>query len=207
MEKHALKMGRLTVGPAAENCYFVWLEGRTDALVIDPGDDGDRILDRILEKSLTPGAVLLTHGHFDHTGGLSAFSGVPVYLHPEDQPILNDPELNAGFLAGDHRSRPEETLPVREGDMLSLCGMSVSVLHTPGHTRGSVCYLVEDQALFTGDTLFEAGYGRTDLYGGDEKTLFESLRRILSLEKDLPVYPGHGGATSVFRERRLLWNC
>ncbi len=206
MENGTVRVRRFVVGPAAENCYIVWREGNKDAVVIDPGDDGEEIRRAMEALSLTPGAVLLTHGHFDHTGGLSAFAGVPLYLHKEDLVMLNDPSINAAFLAGDDRPRPESALPVRDGEELSLCGLNVRVLHTPGHTRGSVCYLVDGQALFTGDTLFEAGYGRTDLYGGDEKALAASLRRLLSLEADIPVYPGHGRQTAVGRERRVLWN-
>jgi glyoxylase-like metal-dependent hydrolase (beta-lactamase superfamily II) len=206
MENGTVRLRRFVVGPAAENCYVVWLDGRKDALVIDPGDEGEMIRGEMAALSLSPGAVLLTHGHFDHTGGLSAFAGVPLYLHNEDLPMLNDPSINAAFLAGDSRPRPQSALPVRDGEELRLCGLSVRVLHTPGHTRGSVCYLIEDQALFTGDTLFAGGFGRTDLYGGDEKALWQSLRKVLSLENDVPVYPGHGRATSVLRERRNLWN-
>ena len=202
----ALSVRRLTVGPAAENCYIAWREGASSALVIDPGDEGKRIRALLDSLSLSPGAVLLTHGHFDHTGGLDAFLDTPRYLHEEDLPMLNDPRLNASFLAGDERPRPEDALPVREGDMLHLCGLNVSVLHTPGHTRGSVCYSVEDQALFTGDTLFRGSWGRTDLYGGDSTQMAQSLRRLLTFSRDLPVYPGHGPKTTLFSERGLLWN-
>ena len=205
-EKQELEIRRFLVGPAGENCYIVWLSGRRDALVIDPGDEGEKILEGMGAMGVAPGAVLLTHGHFDHTGGLTAFSGAPFYLHPDDLPMLNDPALNAGFMTGDSRPRPDGALPLTEGETMSLCGMSVRVLHTPGHTPGSVCFLVEDQALFTGDTLFERGVGRTDLFGGDAGRLRASLDRLLSLTRDLPVYPGHGGPTSVFRERRWLWN-
>lgn len=207
MEKNALNLSRLTVGPVETNCYLLWREGRTDALVVDPGDEGEKIAAFLREKGCSAGAVLLTHGHFDHTGGLSAFLGVPVYLHPEDRPMLEDPELSAAFLTGDTRPRPGEALPVSDGETLSLCGFSVQVLSTPGHTKGSVCYLVDGEVLFSGDTLFQAGCGRTDLPGGSFSELRQSLRKLLSMEKDVPVYPGHGGATTLFRERRLLWNC
>ncbi len=207
MEKNALNLYELTVGPVETNCYILWREGRTDALVIDPGDEGEAIVSSLRDRGLSAGAVLLTHGHFDHTGGLSAFLGVPVYLHQADLPMLESPELSAAFLTGDTRPRPTDALPVSDGEVLSLCGFSVQVLSTPGHTKGSVCYLVDGEVLFSGDTLFQAGYGRTDLPGGSFSELRQSLRKLLSMEKDVPVYPGHGGATTLFRERRLLWNC
>ena len=194
-----MKTDVLTVGPIETNCYLVSREDRDDALIIDPGAEGSRI--RAALKGKKPAAVLLTHGHFDHTGALEEFAGVPIYIHPADEIMLRDPEWSVGGLNGDTAPRPEATGFVQEGAKLCLAGLDIAVLHTPGHTLGSVCYRIGD-CLFTGDTLFQHGYGRTDFPGGDFRALLSSLRRLLKGEEDLRVYPGHGPETTIFRERK-----
>ena len=190
----------LSVGDFATNCYIV--SGDIDprrVLVIDPGADGTGILGAMGGK---PVAVLLTHGHFDHTGALDVFGGCPVYIGEKDAQMLTDPKLNAGFLAGDDCPRPAATHVLRGGESLRFDGFSsaVSVIATPGHTPGGLTYALGED-LFTGDTLFRSGFGRTDLYGGDFTRLRESLRTLLSLEGDRKVHPGHGPETTLDRER------
>ena len=167
---------------------------------IDPAAEPEKIKKALDGKKAA--AVLLTHGHFDHTGALSAFEGTPIYMHPSDDVMLLDPVWSVGNMIGDTAPRPAATNFVQEGDKLRLAGLDILVLHTPGHTLGSVCYQIGD-VLFTGDTMFHGSYGRTDFPGGDEKTLFRSLRRLLKLEKDYIVCPGHGEPTSIFQEREL----
>ncbi len=193
----------LTVGMIATNCYL--LPGDLDpdrVLVIDPGAQGDRILEAV--GSRTVEAVLLTHGHFDHTGALSSFADRPVYLGKEDLPMLNDPDRNAGFLIGDRAERPCTPIPIDGETSLSFAGFSrpVRALPCPGHTPGGVSFLYGGD-LFTGDTLFCRGCGRTDLPGGDQRALFASIRRLLALEGDPAVRPGHGESSSLSAEKRF----
>lgn len=195
-----MKIDTLTLGPLQTNCYIVYNEGAEEAVILDPADEAEKIKDALDGKR--PAAVLLTHGHFDHTGALSAFASTPVYIHPADEIMLSD---GAWSLAGnfrDRRPRPAATDFVQEGSGLRLAEMDIRVLHTPGHTPGSVCYAVGD-VLFTGDTLFQASYGRTDFPGGDTAALLRSLRRLLTLDKNWIVCPGHGDPTTIFAEREL----
>lgn len=195
-----MEIQALQVGSIPTNCYLVFDPGRTDALVIDPGDNPERIFAAL--NGRTPAAVLLTHVHFDHTGALSAFAGVPIYIHEADAPMLSDPHLSVGDGNGDLRPRPAATHLLADGEQLHLAGLDIAVLHTPGHTPGGVTYQIGD-ALFTGDTLFAHGYGRTDLPGGDFSALRRSLRRLLHLEGDFRVFPGHSESTTLNHERGI----
>ncbi len=194
-----MQITTVTVGPVATLCYLLSREGAEDCLVIDPGDEPGRILRAAAGKRIA--AILLTHGHFDHIGAVNELleKDTPLLIHELDAPMLTSPVLNASrqLLRQDISVSPvrKDGSPLRpnllrEGSRLSLAGLEIEVLHTPGHTPGSVCYRVED-ALFTGDTLFEHGWGRTDLPGGNEHDLFASLRRLMPMTKTLPFYPGH----------------
>ncbi len=196
-------MERLTVGMLATQCYLVPgdLDPRS-VLVIDPGGDGEKILSALDGRLVR--AVLLTHGHFDHTGALDLFGDCPVYLGASDAPMLRNPTLSAGFLTGDRSTHLCEPRLLHGGEALRFEGFSVpvQVLACPGHTPGGVTYRI-GQRLFCGDTLFFRGYGRTDLPGGDEAALFRSIRTLLTLEADAEVFPGHGEKTTLAAERRF----
>lgn len=195
----------LVVGPLQTNCYFVGRPPRT--AIVDPGAESDRILERLDRLGLKPEAILLTHGHIDHIAHVAHVVErwpVPVALHRADLPFLltRQWEELEDFLAA--RPCPEPGIWLEEGQSVSVAGLDLEVLHTPGHTPGGVCLLerATHQAL-VGDTIFFRGVGRTDLPGGDWETLERSIReKLYRLEGDWVLYPGHGPPTSLEAERR-----
>ena len=190
-----MKIEVMPLGAYQTNCYIVYREDSDRCLVIDPGYEPEIVLARLRELGKEPEAVLLTHGHFDHVGGvkiLAAETDCRVFLNPAD--CAMPPQFTAGQLY--------YTDAYGEGDVLNLAGLELRVLGTPGHTPGSVCLLVED-AMFSGDTLFEGSCGRTDLPGGDTRTILDSLARLRQLEGEYRVYPGHGPSTSLSKEKRF----
>ena len=186
----------MQVGPLGTNCYLLEDEASGGAAVIDPGGDGGRILARAQADGVAIRLILLTHAHFDQTGGVAelhrALPEAPVYLHPADAALLGSdvfPSLGA------------PTVPYGDGDVVKLGSLDILVLHTPGHTPGGVCLLVGD-ALFTGDTLFQGSMGRIDFQGGSYEDIMASLRKLDHLPGDYQVLPGHMDSSTLERERR-----
>ncbi len=187
------------VGELKVNCCLISRDEVSPLLLVDPGAEPERLHKEINGRPVA--AILLTHGHFDHIGALDAFPDVPVYMHPLDAEMLSDPEKNGSRgMAGCEVKVCRKILPVEEGMTFSPAGIDMTVWHTPGHSPGSVCYVTKE-CIFTGDTLFHRGYGRTDLLGGSFRDLRMSLRRILFSGLELPFIPGHGEGALLSDER------
>jgi hydroxyacylglutathione hydrolase len=204
----------LPVGMLQCNCTIIGDPLTREALVIDPGDEVTRIMDLLGRHKLTVKAIVSTHAHIDHVGGLSKlhrFTGAPVLMHQEDLPLYQAMEMQAAFLGV---AAPEITSIddlLKEGDTLRWGDYEALIIHTPGHTPGSVCLYVPQEAgtiklvapqLYAGDTLFAGSIGRTDLWGGSMDQIMDSLRgKLLQLPDTTIVYPGHGPTTTIRNER------
>ena len=191
-----LQQFSMALGAYQTNCYIIWAEGSDTCAIIDPGYEPDTILTRVGLLGKKVEAILLTHGHFDHVGGVKTIAdttGCKVYICTDD--LAMPQQYTAGSLFyTDHYT---------EGTVLELAGLKLKVLHTPGHTQGSVCLLCED-ALFAGDTLFQGSCGRTDLPGGNWAQILSSLRRLKELPDETKVFSGHGPSTTIGDEKQ--WN-
>jgi len=194
-------------GSLSENAYLVCPEGRDDAFIVDPGDGLHPLMLALQASGRKLAAIALTHGHFDHilaAQPLNELHDAPVYIHQLDAQMLDNPGKSS-YMEGICQLQPPEDLPREHyGSTLEVCGLKLQVIHTPGHSMGSVClYEPEGKILFSGDTLFRAGYGRSDLFGGSNADLIRSLKSLLTtLPGETVVLSGHGEETTIALEKR-----
>jgi len=198
----------LTLGTFSANCYIVGCSETRDGLIIDPGFDrapeAEQVLTRVKHHRLKVKYIVNTHGHTDHTAGngvLKEATGAPILIHELDAPKLTDPSKNLSLLFGHHATSPPADHMLNEGALLRIGEVKLKVLHTPGHSKGSIALLGEKE-VFTGDTLFASSIGRYDFPDASFKEIRNSLKRLMLLPDPTKVYPGHGPTTTIGEERR-----
>ncbi|MFZ0611921.1 MAG: MBL fold metallo-hydrolase [Desulfobacterales bacterium] len=195
----------LTVGPIQANCYILGCEETKEAVVIDPGDEADRILMSLARSGLTLRYIINTHGHFDHVGAnkrLKSATGAAILIHRLDAPMLSQLAASAAAWGMSAEDSPAPDQMLEEGDTIAFGTITLKVLHTPGHTPGGIS-LATDGCVFVGDTLFAGSVGRTDFPGGNAATLKQNIRaKLFTLADEVIVYPGHMEPTTVGKERR-----
>ena len=201
-----LDVQMLTVGPIGENCFVLRREGSGSGLIVDPGEEPDRILGKVEEMGVKVDAILLTHCHFDHIGAVApvaTITGAPVYCPQLETPVLADIMAFVPYAGFGPFESYDADETVEGGEALELAGLTIDVLFTPGHSPGHVTYSVRDEeAIFSGDVLFQGSVGRVDLPGGDGPTLMRSIATLVeSLPPETGVYPGHMGVTTLGAER------
>lgn len=196
----------ITSGSLEEHIYLLGADGTTDTIVIDPGE-AQPALDALNKDGRNCVAILLTHGHFDHIGGVRTLKeafDAPIFIHEADATMLQSNRMSLAVLTGNLVKPVEADVLLHGGETLKLAGLELDVIHTPGHTKGGVCYVLKsEKKLFVGDTLFLEGSGRTDFPGGSEKELYHSIAdKLFPLEGDFDVYCGHEEDTTLEHERK-----
>jgi hydroxyacylglutathione hydrolase len=200
-----MKWKKLTVGPVQENTYIVY-NNKKDAIIIDPGSEGKKIIQNIESLQLKPLAILLTHAHFDHIGAVDEVRenyGLPLYIHKKEQDWLKDTKKNGSAYFGKSiKAKPASHIITDKDSILTIGTFSFDVFTTPGHSPGSISfYSKEANAVFSGDALFAGSIGRTDLYGGDQEVLLKSIHeKLLQLPEETVVLSGHGPETTIGME-------
>ena len=194
-----MKIIKYSLGANLTNCYLVYDENSRKACLIDPGEYDEKIMDAILSNELALEYIILTHGHFDHILGADIFrekTGAKIAAHEFEAEYLEDSEKSMTFFFGSETLSADILL--KDNDILTFGDISLRLIHTPGHTKGSSCFINEDEKImFSGDTLFKGNIGRYDFYGGDYAILMESLKKLKSLGENYTIYSGHGGTTTL----------
>jgi len=203
----SLEVRQLAVGPIAENCFVVRREDSDKALIVDPGEEADRILAEVEETGAEVEAILITHCHFDHIGAVAPVAkatGAPVYCPEIEVPVLADIMAFVPYAGFGPFESYEADETVKGGETLELAGLDIDVIFTPGHSPGHVTYSVQgEEAIFSGDVLFQGSVGRVDLPGGDGPTLIQSIATLIdSHSAETKVYPGHMGVTTLGAEQQ-----
>ena len=199
-----MKIETMVVGPLEVNCYILY-DDTKEAIVIDPGDDGEKIASRLVELGLDLKAIVNTHGHFDHIGAnqhLKEKTGATLMVHGDDVEYLQNADIAASAFGLEAEPSPDPDRCLKEGDIIEAGDMKLKVIHTPGHSPGGIC-LFSDHTLFTGDTLFAGSIGRTDLLGGSHEQLLDAVRsKLFVLGETVEAYPGHGPSTTIAYEKK-----
>ncbi|MGC8867974.1 MAG: MBL fold metallo-hydrolase [Elusimicrobiales bacterium] len=194
---------KVVVGEFQTNCYIVGCKKTGNGFIIDPGDEYDKTQKTITKLGIQPSFIVNTHGHMDHIKDDGRFN-LPVYIHSQDVECLTEPARNLSLFFGLPLTVEVRSFAIEEGDILKIGELSFQILHTPGHSPGSICLRYKN-ILFTGDTLFCSGYGRTDLPGGAEDILFRSIReKLLILPDETIIHPGHGPSSTIGQERNMF---
>lgn len=193
----------LTLGPLQANCYILECEETKCGIIIDPGDDADVILETISDRKIKPEFIVNTHGHIDHISAndeLKRKTSAKLCIHRLDADMIVNPQKNLSFFLGIPISSPPPDVILEDGDILESGTIKLKVIHTPGHSPGSIV-LLADSAMFTGDLLFAGSIGRYDFPGSSYREIMESLKKIITLGDNLIVYPGHGFETTIGEEK------
>ncbi len=194
----------MPVGQMGANCYIIGCEQTKEGAVIDPGEEGRRIVAKAKELGLNIKSIILTHGHIDHIMAVDAVkeaTGAQILIHREDAPMLVDGKKNLSYFMGSLKNYSAADVLLKDGDTIKVGNLELKVLHTPGHTPGGICLVVEGK-IISGDTLFEGSVGRSDFPGGSHDTLIASIKnKLMAYQDETKVYPGHGPSTTIGFER------